>query len=79
MTVTRYEEPISSVEMLVNSNLRWGGATVDYYTSVMYTDNPNLHKFVEGFFVCYDDLDDCAKPALELKMALALELLQYGN
>lgn len=30
MTVTRYQEPIDSVEKLVESNLIWGGASWDW-------------------------------------------------
>lgn len=77
LTVTRYEDPISNIRMLVNSKLMWGGASEDYYYSILNTENPDLRKYIDGFKVC--DIPECTALGESLKMSLILEELQYGK
>lgn len=77
MTVTRYEEPINTIQQLVESNLKWGGPSAAYYYSITNTANPLLRRYIDGFYVC--ETTECAKLGLKSELALVLEQLQYGE
>lgn len=76
MTVTRYEQPIDTVQRLTNSQLLWGATSVDYCFSILSTEDPVLRRFIEDYTVL--PTDKCASLAKELKMSLVVEQLQYG-
>lgn len=77
MTVTRYEEPIDSLEKIVESNLMWGATAVDWLFAIQQSDYPPYKKFVKHYIV--KSIPEVHKLMKQQKFAVTLETMQHGT
>ncbi|XP_063707554.1 uncharacterized protein LOC134836266 [Culicoides brevitarsis] len=77
MTVTRYEEPLDSLEKVVESNLQWGAPAWDWIFTIKQSDYPPFKKFVQKFVV--KPIPEMHKLVKAEKFAVTLETMQHGT
>ncbi|KAJ6635959.1 Glutamate receptor, partial [Pseudolycoriella hygida] len=77
MTITRYEEPVDSIEKLVESKFMWGSTALSWIFTLQKSDYPPHKKYVEKYMV--NSIPETLKLVQQHKTAIMLETMQHGT
>uniref|UniRef100_A0A336MNM8 CSON003529 protein n=1 Tax=Culicoides sonorensis TaxID=179676 RepID=A0A336MNM8_CULSO len=77
MTITKFENPISTISDIIHSDLIWGGPSLVFVLSVIDSQEPDLRYYLDHFKeMSMKELNEHGKAQ---DMAIILEALQFGT
>ncbi|KAG4071256.1 hypothetical protein HA402_003960 [Bradysia odoriphaga] len=77
MTITRYEQPVDSIEKLVESKFLWSSTALSWIFTLQNSDYPPHKKYVDKYTV--RSIPDLLKLVQRHRTAVMLETMQYGT
>ncbi|XP_037040297.1 uncharacterized protein LOC119077222 [Bradysia coprophila] len=77
MTITRYEQPVDSIDKLVESKFSWSSTALSWIFTLQNSDYPPHKKYVDKYTV--SSIPDLLKLVQRHRTAVMLETMQYGT